>query len=360
MHISAIVTIAGSAHDGQAEMLGAAAVSSSASVLGAPIAFWDVLGRSVLGRTVDRLRTAGISDISVVAEGAGTPFSLATGAFDEPSTATGFWPTWDRIVSRSLEQGAEMLLFVRLGTYAEFELSDLVRFHRETASSLTQVCDAHGALDLVLVDGDDLRRSSGTYRRRLSRMISGRRRFRFSGYCKRLTHVGDYRCLVQDALLGRCELRPIGTQVRPGLWIAPETNVDGAALVNGPAYIGANVRVHEGVTVSGGSNIEKHTEIDCGTTVQGCSVLSHTYVGVGLFLENAVIAGSKLFHLGRNIELEIEDGRLIGSKGNEVGSTSQILMRKATSLLPWTRAVGKLSTRLSGTASSMTAHRLED
>jgi carbonic anhydrase/acetyltransferase-like protein (isoleucine patch superfamily) len=364
VHISAIVTIAGGESQAEAEasvtpVRSTSAGSSSQPVLGSPIAFWDVLGHSVLGRTIDRLRRAGITDISVLAEEAGTQFSSVSDACPESSYSTGFWPAWDGIVSRYLGQGTAILLLLRMGTYAEFEISDLVRFHRETASSLTQVCDSRGALDLVLVDGDDLRRSAGSYRKRLSRMISSRRRFRFNGYCKRLSRVADYRSLVQDALRGSCEITPVGSEVRAGVWVGEGAHVDASVMVHGPAYIGAGVRLCDGVTISGESNIEQNTEIDCGTAIEGCSVLPHTYVGVGLRLANAVVAGSKLFHLRRNIEMEIGDERLIGSTEGAMRYAPHDLVRRATSFVSWPRCVAKLSTRSNGTASSMTTRLLE-
>jgi carbonic anhydrase/acetyltransferase-like protein (isoleucine patch superfamily) len=316
------------------------------------MAFWDVLGRSVLDRTLDRLRSQGISDISLMAEAAG----MERGLFGETEPtellhSTGFWPAWDGIVSRCLGEGAAMLLFLRLGTYTEFELADLVHFHRETASSLTQVWDSRGALDLVLVDGDDLRNSEGSFRRRLSHMISGRRRYRFNGYSKRLIRPADYRSLVQDGLHGQCDIRPLGMEARPGIWMGRDAHIDPSVSVDGPAYIGNEVRIRDGVTITGECNIEQNTEVDCGTSIEGCSVLPHTYVGVGLRLTNAVVAGSKLFHLQRNIEVEIEDERLIGRAAGAGG--------RATSLLGWPRSTAKLSTRSGRTASSMTTRWFE-
>jgi NDP-sugar pyrophosphorylase family protein len=268
-----------------------------------------------------------------------------------------FWASWDEIVSRYLGQGTDLLLFLRLGTYAEFDLSELVHFHRENASSLTQVCDSQTALDLVLVDGEDLRHSAGSFRKRLSGMISGRRRYRFHGYSQRLSGPADYRALVKDALHGNCEIVADGHEVKPGVWIAEGAEVDESVVIDGPAYIGEHACICDGVRISGSSSIEKGAEVDGSTSIEGCSILPQTYVGVGLKLTNAVVSGSQLFHLQRNLQVEIKDDRLIGMTRNKSEHAPHRFVKRASSFINWPRKTMKLSTHTGSTASLMSNRR---
>jgi NDP-sugar pyrophosphorylase family protein len=357
VHISAIVTIAGAENRTDSSGFRAGSDRScSPTSLASPIAFWEVLGRSVLDRTVERLQHAGVSDISVIAEQPGTQCGSPIDSY-EYSQSMDFWASWDEIVSRYLAQGTDLLLFLRLGTYAEFDLSELVHFHRESASSLTQVCDSQTALDLVLVDCEDLRHSAGSFRKRLSGMISGRRRYRFHGYSQRLSGPADYRALVKDALHGNCDIIPDGRQIKPGVWIAEGAEVDESVVIEGPAYIGAHACICDGVRISGCSNIERGAEVDGSTAIEDCSVLPQTYVGVGLKLSNAVVSGSELFHLRRNLQVDIKDDRLIGTAHHKNQKMPHRFVQRATALISWPRKTTNLSTQPGSTASLMSDRR---
>ena len=50
---------------------------------------------------------------------------------------------------------------------------------------------------------------------------------------------GTPRKLVEDGLSGECGLRPLGTQIAEGVWHGAGAQVDSSAMINGPAFIGA-------------------------------------------------------------------------------------------------------------------------
>jgi hypothetical protein len=314
-------------------------VSPSQFLLGSPIAFLEVLGKSVLDRTMERLRQSGVEQLSVISED-----RARGGIHSSPHFATstgGFWPAWDCVVSQYLNEGIEALLLMRLGSYVELDLPDLLRLHRETSSPLTQVCTPRTALDVVLVDAAQLRNGAGSYRSRLSALIAQRQRYNFGGYTNLLTDPGDFRRLVQDAFLGRCAIRPAGREVQPGIWLGENAEVDASARIVGPAYIGAQSRVRASCTISGASTVEQLCEVDCGTTIDDSCVFPGTYLGMGLSVSHALVRESKLFHLHRHVELEISDPRLIGTT-----FASRPVIRTARSFFAPTRAwLGSLSTR---------------
>ena len=106
-------------------------------------------------------------------------------------------------------------------------------------------------------------------------------------------------------------------------------------------------------TIMGASALERQCEVDCGTTVDDCCVFPGTYLGMGLNVTHSLVKGSSLFHLNRNIEMEIGDSRLIGAT-----SPSHQLGRRARSVLGSNGAFGSsLVTRTSQLASLLTTRR---
>jgi hypothetical protein len=360
VNIGVIVTIAGPPHtetDGKSapRKRFEHANATSQLLMGAPAATCDVLGQSIMDRVIARLRGFGTQRISIISEGklAGCTATSPNASLYRAGSTPGFWPAWDSVVSDYLNQGIETLLLVRLGPYVELDLLDLLRFHRETASPLTQVYKGQTALDLVVVDAAPLRDGEGSFRSRLSALIPQRKRYAFAGYTNRLAGPADFRRLVQDALLGRCGIRPAGREVRPGIWYGENARVDRSATIVAPAFIGAETCVEASCTIMGASAVERQCEVDCGTTVDDCCVFPGTYLGMGLNVTHALVKGSRLFHLNRHIEMEIGDSRLIGTT-----SPSRQLGRRARSVLGSNGTFGSsLVTRTSQLASLLTSRR---
>jgi NDP-sugar pyrophosphorylase family protein len=117
---------------------------------------------------------------------------------------------------------------------------------------------------------------------------------------------------MQDGLHGRCQLRPVGTQVRPGVWCAPAAEIDPTVAIQGPAFIGARTKIAGGSRISDTSSIERDCEIDCGTVIANSLVLRGTYIGVALDVRRSVVAHAKICNLDRNVEVSVPDARLIG------------------------------------------------
>ena len=195
MNIGVIVTVAGhrpsEADDGKGGGPRKRIQNDKAQsqlLMGSPVGSCDVLGQSIIDRVVARLRDSGAQRISIISEGQlpGCTASSASRSLFRAGSTPGFWPAWDSVVSEYLNQGVETLLLVRLGPYVELDLCDLLRFHRETASTLTQVYHRQTALDLVVVDATPLRDGTGSFRSRLSALIPQRQRFAFTGYANRL------------------------------------------------------------------------------------------------------------------------------------------------------------------------------
>src|SRR5579872_797601 len=61
------------------------------------------------------------------------------------------WRAAEEAFSAYAEEGVENVLLLRLGPYAEFDLSDLLHFHRSRRQNATLIFDRNGPLDAAVV-----------------------------------------------------------------------------------------------------------------------------------------------------------------------------------------------------------------
>lgn len=285
------------------------------------LAVLDVLGESVLSRLICRLQRYGIGPVSVVSNSdlAHAPrLGWDTTAADlEYTPGADLWPSVERLLMGYAKQNVKALVLVHVGPYAEIDYSDVLRFHRANGKPVTVVDGAEGPLHITVLDlarpmecMDWLRDSwnGGLWDR--NRCTAGR--YMFNGYVNRLENAYDLRRLVKDALGRRCEMRPVGREVRPGVWLGPGARVDARARVLAPAFVGAHSKIRAAALVTRGSSIEHHCDVDCGTVIDDANVLPFSYLGPGLEVAHALVDGGRLLHLAHNLELQISDHRLLG------------------------------------------------
>ena len=268
----------------------------------------ETLGATLVQRTVESI--GALTDVppAVLTEQHGSAHILLS----RSAHSSSFVEAWENAVSKHAASGVDLLLLARVGAYTDVDYSEVVRFHHYTRSRLTQVYCAGGSLDVALVDAALLRNADQPKRRILSGLISQQKRFNYSGYVNWLREPNDIYRLVEDSLTGRCRMRPAGTEVGPQVWYGNNVEVDPTAAITGPAYIGSGSRVCAGCAISGPTSIERDCQIDCGTDIAESVVLQETYVGIALDVRRSVVSGEKLFHLDRNVEVNISDTRLIG------------------------------------------------
>jgi hypothetical protein len=244
---------------------------------------WPVVGKTVLERWVDRVRDLGVDVVSVVNRDVSVPTRI------------------QRMVDWAKE-GVDQILVIFMGSYAELDLTDLVQFHHEGGQRITRVFDPEGPLGVSLLDRRAVLREVPAAINAVPRSS----RYDFMGYVTRLSSIIAYRKLVQDALEGRCEIRPSGFQTNQNVWIDPTAYVHPTVRIQGPCYIGARTRLNAGVVIMGYSSVEENCEIDLGTTLESASVLPNTYLAPGLLVRNAVVDGTRLEHLDRRVTVDLE------------------------------------------------------
>jgi hypothetical protein len=277
--------------------------TSSTSSPSTPVVCWDLLGESILRRTVSQLRDGGVQLISVLDNGA-PPHNAATQA-------------WERAVLDYARSGVEQILLLDLSAYSEVNIYELLRFHRENRAPVTNVADDRGLLGITVLAASALDHD-GDISRRLPALSSCSSTFEFSGFVHRLATARDYHQLGQCVLAGMCNARPVAREIQPGVWIGEGARVHSSVRVLGPCFLGAKTRVKAGGVIASGTAIERECEIDCGTVVEAASILPRTYVAPGLRVSNAVVHGSRFVHLGRKLEVELGMTGLLGSTENRV------------------------------------------
>ena len=213
-------------------------------------------------------------------------------------------------LARFAGQGVDRFLTIELKSYAEIDLADLLRFHRESRNSVTEARDARGRLGVSLLDRPGLRTTS---RKREAVRVptgGGQAPYEFSGYAKRILAATERQELVRDALTGACAMRPSGKQIREQVWTGEGAILADSVRVIGPTYIGDRTVIRAGATIGPFASVERDCVVDCGTTIEQCTVLPHTYVAPGLLVRRALVDGGRLEDLRSGIVADLEPAGL--------------------------------------------------
>jgi carbonic anhydrase/acetyltransferase-like protein (isoleucine patch superfamily) len=270
--------------------LGALVVTQgrNASQVGPEAGFWSstwpVLGRTVLDRWVERVQGLGVDLLAVVDREACTTSRIHT------------MVDWAK-------GGVERILVILLGSYAEVDFTDLIRFHHQGQNQITRVFDSLGPLGISLLDRQMILKINPERKTWSDRNHSSR--YDFLGYALRLSSLRAYRTLVEDALEGRSGIQPVALEAGHNTWIHPSAEIDPSVRLEGPCYVGPYARLSAGVVITGGSSVEHSCDIDIGTTLERSSLLPNTHLAAGLHVRDSVIDGTRLEHLGRNVSVDL-------------------------------------------------------
>ena len=100
----------------------------------------DVVGKTPLQRMVERLQQYGISSISAVVESAlsssvrdGLPKDIACVSVAHDR----FWRTAESEFNDMAQNGAELVVLIRLGAYAEIDFEKLIQYHLDRQGRVT-------------------------------------------------------------------------------------------------------------------------------------------------------------------------------------------------------------------------------
>jgi hypothetical protein len=284
-------------------------------IAGVPMAFADVLGKPVIFRVVENLKSNDVNSVTVITDAAakGWPTGTATHGTWVQTPTDQLWRTVEQTFADASQAGAELVLLVRLGVYAELNYSDLLQYHFGRRTHVTCVVDQAGhSLDIYAISGSRRNEAAFLIRHQLREFRSGCRFYSFNGYVNPLATPLDLRNLAIDALMQRTHIQPEGEQIKPGVWVGRGAQIHRRARVLSPAYIGPGSRVRAAAVITRCTALEHHSVVDCGTVVENVTTLPYTYLGAGLDVTHSVVGHSRLWNLKRNVEVEFADARLIG------------------------------------------------
>ena len=302
-----------------------AAERSRAETLGeVPIALLPALGRPVVHHIVSALQRNGVKSVSVVSDpAAAAPHFARAAVHPDASWTTApreeFWRAAEEVFVQQTQDGADLVLLMRVGGFAELELDDLIQFHLDQNTRVTAVHDGREPLDIFLISASRRNEAAFLLRHQLGATRTPPARFAFRGYYNPLQDARDLRQLVVDAFCQKIGVTPAGKQIKPGVWVEDGARIMKGARVLAPAFIGARSKICATVVLTRGACIEHHCYVDFASVVEDSTLLPYTAIGAGLDITHSVVGFRRLAHLRRNIEVEITDPKLIGMRSPHAG-----------------------------------------
>lgn len=315
-------------------LVGGARSEDSEQLAGIPIGLLDILGEPILQRVINRLDRFGVSGIAVVSQVPASAASLARGSMRPGIRWTdavngNFWRSAEASFNDMVQAGAELVMVIRLGAYAELDYEDVVQFHLDRHARVTSVSDSSGApIDTFVISASRRNDAAYLFRHELQEMRGTSEIYRFDGYVNPLLGARDLRVLALDGFVGVACIPPCGREIKPGVWVADGARVHRTARLLAPCFVGARAKIRAASLLTRGSVAEHHAQIDCGTIVENSTILPASIVGAGLDAVQSVIGFRRVWNLHRSVEVEISDRQFVGALRSApvrmVGSAAQI------------------------------------
>jgi NDP-sugar pyrophosphorylase family protein len=318
------------------------------SFFGAPATMLDLLGEPILYRIIENLRKSGVGPIFLVTDDVFASHVVVREisrwrVHVRNAPGEELWTAIQEALTNCRESGTYATIVMQASKYVELDVAEMLQFHRATGQLVTSVRDSSGPLGITMVGNESTEQF----------VLPGRRAsqttpldYMHHQYANRLATPQDLRRLAQDALLRRCSIQPNGSEVRPGVWVAPSARLHPRARVVDPAYIGAHTLLRSGVVITRCTSIEHHCEVDRGSVVENATILPHTYVGSSLDIAHSIVNRNIMVDVRRAVEVEIGDRSLIGSTSPLPGYAprpSSVSSLPFSGRSPWRMLNGALS-----------------
>jgi NDP-sugar pyrophosphorylase family protein len=283
----------------------------------APLATLDVVGKSTLQRMAERLQQYGISQVSAVVEAAAPSgirnFGLPSDVSCISSAPDRFWRTAESVFNDMAQGGAELVILIRLGAYAEVDFERLVQFHLDRKERVTRMAANEQLLEIFCISASRRNDAASLFRTQLAHCRSECPLLQHEGYLNPLATARDLRQLAIDILTRQAQTCPAGKEIKPGVWTAPGAMIEKGARVLAPAFVGSLARIRSGAVITRCSSVERHAEVDCGTVIENSTVLPFSYVGAGLDLAHSIAGMGRIVNLHRDVTVTIVDPKLVAS-----------------------------------------------
>jgi mannose-1-phosphate guanylyltransferase / phosphomannomutase len=114
--------------------------------------------------------------------------------------------------------------------------------------------------------------------------------------------LGAYLQVHRDILDGLVEVEMSGFELRPGVWLGAEAEVDPDAVVEGPAFIGSNCRIEAGATVREYTVLGRGVAVKAGAYLHRAVVHDYVYIGTSAALRGCVVGKNSDVKYGAKLE----------------------------------------------------------
>ncbi|HZD96135.1 MAG TPA: hypothetical protein VE133_17880, partial [Candidatus Sulfotelmatobacter sp.] len=162
-----------------------------------PLGAIEVAGKTPLERMAERLQQYGISPVTMIVERNSQSAADGNHRGDSfasvNSSADRFWRTAENAFNDMAQAGAELVVLVRLGAYAEIDFERLVQFHLDCGSRVSQVSHEGSTLDIFCISASRRNDAASLFRSQLSRCRSECPTMEHSGYVNDLSNPHDFR-----------------------------------------------------------------------------------------------------------------------------------------------------------------------
>ena len=287
-----------------------------------PLALLDVAGYSPLQRMAKQLENYGISPVVAVVEETEPSFvraRLLPSTLDCRAAAPErFWRAAENAFNDLATNGADLVVVIRMGAYAEIDFEAFIRFHLERHCRVSRVIHDAETLDMLCINGSRRNDAASLFRSGLANCRSECEYFVHQGYFNPLSDARDLRQFAIDILTLKTETATAGKEIRPGIWVARGACIEKGARILAPSFIGASALVRHGAVVTRCATIERHAQIDCGTVIENCTVLAYTSVGACLDVAHSVAGLGQIVHLRRGVVVDVADKKLLGQVSQSI------------------------------------------
>lgn len=131
-------------------------------------------------------------------------------------------------------------------------------------------------------------------------------------HARSLDSLADYhRANMQAAAGAFPDLVLPGRQAAPGLLVGRGAQCAGRVAADARVMVGAGSRVMAGAELSGTVVVSDNVIVDRDCSVNDTLILSHSYVGAGVELQQAIVCGNELIRVDTGSRLQIVDAFLL-------------------------------------------------
>lgn len=130
------------------------------------------------------------------------------------------------------------------------------------------------------------------------------------GYWQDIGSLEQYLQANRDALDGKIHLIPPGVRLRGNVWVDHGASMDSLDDVEGPAVIGANVRIEPGAEVHSHTVLGDNVVLRAGSQVGGSVLGENVYLAPGAIVNGAVLGNAVEIHENAHVA----EGGVIGDR----------------------------------------------